>query len=77
MAAPTPADLEQAFAGGPDLTPTEGAPSERMHTGEVLDDEGNEEALDAAIDEAFSTDDPDVRREAFKNAMRLCMPGGY
>jgi hypothetical protein len=37
-----------------------------------VDDGGDEEALDMAIDEAFDATDPAVRREAFKNAVRLC-----
>lgn len=39
------------------------------------DEGGDEEALDMAIDEAFDATDPAVRREAFKNAVRLC--GAY
>lgn len=69
MAAPAPApeDLEAVFG------PEEGAPP----TDEEMpgDDMGNEEALDMAIDEAFDAEDPVVRREAFKNAVRLC--GGH
>jgi hypothetical protein len=36
------------------------------------EDAETEEALDMAIDEAFSSEDPVARREAFKNAVRLC-----
>ena len=44
--------------------------------GEDMDEDAeSEEALDAAIDEAFSSDDPVTRREAFKNAIRLCKEG--
>lgn len=74
MAGLPPPDLDAVFAPG------EGAPVEDMPPAEdeaMASDIGNEEALNAAIDEAFSTDDPDLRREAFKNAMRLCMPDAY
>ena len=51
----------------------EGAPVEDMGEDmEMEEDEASEEAVDAAIDEAFATEDPVARREAFKNAVRLC-----
>ncbi len=63
--APPPEDLEAAFGGG-DMPPAEG---EMPDTDEMGADE---EALDMAIDEAFEAEDPVARREAFKNAVRLC-----
>lgn len=36
-----------------------------------------EAALDDAIDEAFSAEDPVLRREAFKRAIRLCKEETY
>ena len=74
MAAPTKNDLDSVFGKG---APAEGAPIEPDADDPMADDAGNEEALNMAIDEAFETDDPDLRREAFKNAMRLCMASGY
>lgn len=68
MAAPMPKeDLDDVF-GAEEAMPAEDMP---------LDDEmaGDEEALNMAIDEAFEATDPEVRREAFKNAVRLC--GGH
>lgn len=76
MAKPMPKeDLDQVFGSGappPDdmAPPDDGAPPDDMNN-------GDEEALDMAIDEAFSATDPDVRREAFKNAVRLCGGHGY
>lgn len=62
---PAPEDLEAVFGGA------EGAPvdSEEMPNPDEMVDE---EALDMAIDEAFTAEDPVARREAFKNAVRLC-----
>jgi len=62
MAAPP--DLEAVF-GAEEGAPVEG---DMPDTDEMVD----EEALDMAIDEAFSAEDPVARREAFKNAVRLC-----
>lgn len=70
MAAPMPKEdldavfLDGAEAGAEDLDPLLDEPPG--------DDMGNEEALDMAIDEAFDATDPEMRREAFKNAVRLC-----
>lgn len=71
------------MAAQPDLDalfgPEEGAPVEgdMPPPEDPADDVGNEEALNAAIDEAFETDDPELRREALKNAIRMCMSTGY
>lgn len=66
MAAPMPKeDLDAVFG------PEEGAPVED----EMMSDEdaaADDAALDMAIDEAFEATDPVTRREAFKNAVRLC-----
>lgn len=64
---PPPDDLAAVFGG--DAPPEGDMPP--------LDDEMNnveadEEALDMAIDEALNSEDPMARREAFKNAVRLC-----
>jgi hypothetical protein len=68
MAAPPKEDLDSVFG--------EGAPAETMPSDlPPADDDmagGDEEALDMAIDEAFDAKDPAVRREAFKNAVRMC-----
>ena len=61
----SPDDMDSAFGGGPMPPPADAAPAED-HSAET------EEALDAAIDEAFEAEDPVLRREAFKRAMRLC-----
>ncbi len=73
-----PPDLEVVFGkpkGGP---PTAGmdeeSPSEDMDEG---DDAEASEAEDAAIDEIFASKDPEARREAFKNAVRLCKESSY
>lgn len=63
--APPPEDLEAAFGGGETMPlDTEMAPE--------ADEMVDEEALDMAIDEMFDAEDPAARREAFKNAVRLC-----
>ncbi len=67
MAAPMPKeDLDAVFLGGED--------EEMLDEPSLPEDDmgGDEEALDMAIDEAFDATDPAVRREAFKNAVRLC-----
>ncbi len=63
-AAPAPEDLEAVFGAeeGAELDPEAPNPDEMV----------DEEALDMAIDEAFDAEDPVARREAFKNAVRLC-----
>jgi hypothetical protein len=61
-----PEDLDAVFGA------EEGAEPDTMLDPAVDDGAGDEEALDMAIDEAFDATDPDVRREAFKNAVRLC-----
>lgn len=67
MAAPmSKADLDEVFG------PEEGAPVEGDDMMSDEDVEGDDAALDMAIDEAFESDDPVTRREAFKNAVRLC-----
>lgn len=54
----------------------EGAPVEEGMEGEMeADDPEGDAALDAAIDEALTAEDPVIRREAFKNAVRLCKEG--
>lgn len=66
---PSKEDLAAVFAGpegGPPPPPTGDMSSTNT------DDMQTEEALDAAIDEAFDSTDPVQRREAFKRAMRLC-----
>lgn len=68
MAAPP--DLADVFG------PEEGAPPVEGDEMPDTDEMGvDEEALDMAIDEAFDATDPAVRREAFKNAVRLCGHG--
>ncbi len=70
MAAPMPKeDLDAVFLPG-----DEEASAEPPLPDDLGDEDagGDEEALDMAIDEAFDSDDPMVRREAFKNAVRLC-----
>lgn len=50
-----------------------GASAGAMPEGDDLaEDTEADEALDLAIDEVFATEDPIARREAFKNAIRLC-----
>jgi hypothetical protein len=66
-APPSKEDLDSLFG------PEEGAPLDDEMAPE--DAEGDEAALDMAIDEAFESDDPVARREAFKNAVRLCGHG--
>ena len=61
---PADEELDAVFLGA--------APAEDAEMSEDDEDPEAEEALDAAIDEAFTTEDPEARREAFKNAMRLC-----
>jgi hypothetical protein len=39
---------------------------------ETEEDPEGDAALDAAIDEALTAEDPVIRREAFKNAVRMC-----
>lgn len=66
MAAPLPKeDLDAVFGA------EEGAPVDDIDM-PPEDMAGDEEALNMAIDEAFDSTDPDMRREAFKNAVRLC-----
>lgn len=65
MASPAPADLEAVFGAEEGAPPIDG---EMPNPDEMVD----EEALDMAIDEAFDAEDPVARREAFKNAVRLC-----
>lgn len=62
--APSPEELDAVFGAeeGAAMGPEEPNPDEMV----------DEEALDMAIDEAFDAEDPAVRREAFKNAVRLC-----
>lgn len=72
MAAPTPTpeELDQVFGGDAGAPPTDDmVPPE--------DEAADEEALDMAIDEAFDSEDPVARREAFKNAVRLCGHSSY
>lgn len=66
MAAPMPKEDLDAVFGAEEPPPTDdmGPPEDDMG--------GDDEALDMAIDEAFDATDPAVRREAFKNAVRLC-----
>lgn len=67
MAAPMPQeDLDAVFGA------EEEAATDPLLDPPVDDMAADEEALDMAIDEAFDSTDPDVRREAFKNAVRLC-----
>lgn len=67
MPAPMPKeDLDAVFGAEPPAG-DDAAPSDDMS-----EDGGDDEALDMAIDEAFDAKDPEVRREAFKNAVRLC-----
>jgi hypothetical protein len=61
---PEEEDFSDVFGAG------EGAEGEDMEG--LEDDVETEEALDAAIDEALTAEDPVVRREAFKTAVRLC-----
>lgn len=65
---PTEADLSQVFGA------EAGAESEIDPEAMIEDDTaGDDEALDMAIEEALNPDvDPMTRREAFKNAVRLC-----
>lgn len=67
--APTPEELDAVFGAEEGAAPPvdDAMPPE--------DDMADEEALDMAIDEMFDAEDPAVRREAFKNAVRLC--GGH
>jgi vacuolar-type H+-ATPase subunit B/Vma2 len=58
---------EEDFA---DVFGAEGAPVEDEMA--LEEDPEGDEALDAAIDEAMTAEDPAVRREAFKTAVRLC-----
>lgn len=60
-------DLEEMFGAE--------APVDDMASEEG--DEENDVALDAAIDELLTADDPATRREAFKRAISLCKDGGY
>jgi hypothetical protein len=60
-------DFSDVFGAG-----AEGAPVDELEDETMEDDAESDDALDAAIDEAFSAEDPVVRREAFKNAVRLC-----
>ncbi len=73
MAAP---DLEGLFGKPKGAAPgmDEESMSEDMDEG---DDAETAEAEDAAIDEVFATKDPVARREAFKNAVRLCKESAY
>ncbi len=74
MAAP---DLEAIFGkpkGGPAPGMDEESAPEEMDEG---DDAEASEAEDSAIDEVFATKDPVARREAFKNAVRLCKESSY
>ena len=67
MAEPTEEDLASVFGGAGD----EGA----IDPEAMIEDDaaGDTEALDMAIEEALNPDvDPVTRREAFKNAVRLC-----
>lgn len=63
-----PEDFSEVFGEG-------AAPVEEDEAMLEEEDAESEEAVDAAIDEAFATEDPVARREAFKNAVRLCKPG--
>lgn len=71
MAAMDEAALAEVFG-------KEGAPVEEMPPEGTMVDEDEGEALDMAIDELFSAEDPEARREAFKRAVELCgSHGGY
>jgi len=75
MDAPSKSDLDAVFLGGGDNPPPpmDGpAPPPSDHDGDEMD-----QALDASIDEIFSTEDPVARREAFKRAIGLCKQGDY
>ena len=67
-------DLEVVFGKGPKRPPDEsmGAQDDGADEGEGEDDTESDDAENSAIDEVFSTKDPEARREAFKNAVRLC-----
>lgn len=69
MDVPSKGDLDAVFAGpvGGDMPPpADMPPPDDDHSAET------DAALDDAIDEIFSTDDPAARREAFKRALELC-----
>lgn len=63
--------LDEVFGAGGGAMP----PDPELDEAEDMAE--SEEAVDLAIDEAFDTDDPVARREAFKNAVRLCKEGPY
>lgn len=60
-----------------DFSDVFGAAGEGAPVDDLEEDAESEEALDAAIDEALNAEDPAVRREAFKTAVRLCKEGSY
>jgi hypothetical protein len=70
LPAAPPEDFSDVFGKAGEGAPTDDAPDEG-------DDAETEDALDSAIDEAFSSEDPVARREAFKTACRLCNQSGY
>ena len=58
-----------------DFTDVFGAAGAEEGRGDELEEAEEPEgdaALDAAIDEALTAEDPAIRREAFKNAVRMC-----
>lgn len=68
MDTPSKSDLDAVFSGpAPD-----GAAPLDLPPPPADDSQETEAALDDAIDEIFSTDDPAARREAFKRALELC-----
>lgn len=67
-----PPDLQAVFGtpkSGPAPGMDEESPPEEGTEGDGAD---MDDALDTAIDEVFASKDPEARREAFKNAIRMC-----
>lgn len=70
---PTKEDLDAVFLGADKPPPSpEGAVPPT-----VDEDAEMEAALDESIDEVFASEDPVMRREAFKRAIRLCKDSAY
>ena len=68
---PTQDDLAAVFSGG-------APPGPPVDDAVPVDDEAEmEAALDESIDEVFASEDPVMRREAFKRAIRLCKDSAY
>jgi len=66
-------DLEVVFGKGPKRPPGESMGAQDDGADMPDEDEpDSDDAENSAIDEMFTTKDPEARREAFKNAVRLC-----